>query len=101
MDPYSRPRGYRPVTPVVIVGGTRPLRRHHRRPQRVLRGAGLAEGRALVRLLEALQDQAADAHTRFWSLHALDGEAPLGVQRGVRRGQPEPAPRDRADAAPF
>ncbi len=46
---------------VAVVGGAGAFARNHGRAQRVLRRAARAEGRALVRLLQALQDQAADA----------------------------------------
>ncbi len=53
-------RGFQ-MPSVGVIGGTRTLCRHHRGAQRRLRRAFLAERGALVRLLLALQDQAADA----------------------------------------
>src|SRR5262245_14511048 len=86
---------------VVVIGRTRAFRRHHGSAERVLWRAGFPEGRALVRLLEPLEDQPADADVRFRHAKALDGEALFRIKFGISVAQAVAALRDRADAAPL
>src|SRR5258707_853955 len=62
------------------IRSARPLRGHHRGPQRRLRRASGAERRTLRRLLHPLQNQSADALRRFMPLHLSDVENQLGVK---------------------
>ena len=54
-------RSFLKMAAVSVIGGTRSFGRHHGGPQRRLRRAFPAERRAIVRLLQPLQDLAADA----------------------------------------
>ncbi len=89
------------VPPVGVVRRARPLRRHHRRPQRRLRRAFLAERRAVVRLLQPLEHLPADAQRRLLRLDVVHFEEPLGVVVAVLVAQLEAALGDQADAAPL
>src|SRR5262249_34506516 len=64
---------------IVIVSSACAFRRYHRRTQRILRGALHGESRALVRLLDALQDESADALRRLTRGLAGEREAPVGI----------------------
>ena len=86
---------------VGVVGGTGPFGRDHRRAQRRLRRAFAAERRAVVRLLQPLEDLPADADRRFLRLDAVDVEEPLGVVVAILVAQLEAALRDQADAPPL
>src|SRR6267142_6795243 len=86
---------------VMIIGGAGPLRRDHRRSQRRLGRAVGAEGGALRRLLQPLQNLAADAQIRLGHFNVLAGKPSLGIVVGVRRGEPKPALWNNPDAAPF
>src|SRR5690242_10356775 len=83
------------------VGRTRAFRRYHRRTQGILRRAGLAESRALVRLLQSAENLAADADRRFFRLqigHLVDA---LGVEVFIRGTQTIATHGNRSDATPF
>ena len=87
---------------VGVVGGTRPFGRDHRRPQRRLRRAFPAERRAVVRLLQPLQDLPADADRRFLrSRCSSTSKQPLGVVVAILVAQLVAALRDQADAPPL
>src|SRR5579864_4420649 len=64
---------------IVIVGRARALGRYHGRAQRIFRRALHGECRAFVRLLDALQNQSADALRRFTRRLAREGEAAVGI----------------------
>src|SRR5919198_3546248 len=76
-------------SPIVVIGGARPLGRHHARPDRVLGRAGGAEDLALPRLDHTFQDLAALARLRVGPAHARHAEAPLGVELRVGVRQPQ------------
>ena len=65
---------------VAVVRRARALGRDHRRAQRLLRRAARAERRALVRLLQPLQDQAADALRRLLGARCRRRRTALGVE---------------------
>ena len=75
---------------IAVIGGAGPFGRDHRRAQRTFRRAADAEGRALVRLLVALQTPSPAMHSAGSSaVMRLDAEAALGVELGDRpRGAP-------------
>src|SRR5207253_2663347 len=85
------------VPPVRVIGRARALGRHHCRAERVLRRAGLAEGRAVVGLLQPPEHLAADADARFARLDVVDLEEPLGVVVAVLVAELEPALGDDPD----
>src|SRR5579864_1370911 len=64
---------------IVIVGRARAFRRYHGRAERILRRALHRERGALVRLLDALQDESADAFRRLARRLARKWEAQVGV----------------------
>src|SRR5579871_2616155 len=64
---------------IVIIGRARALRRYHGSTERILRGALNRERRTLVRLLDALQNQSADAIRRLMRDFTRKGEAAVCV----------------------
>jgi hypothetical protein len=60
-----------------------------------------AESRAICRLFQSLQDQAADALAGILGLVSVEVESPHRVERGIFVAQAESTVRDRADATPF
>src|SRR5579862_2742187 len=90
-----------PITTVVVISRTGPLRRDHRGPQRMLGGTRLAECLALIRFHQPLQDQAADARLRFADFHPLDGKPLFGIELGIGRRQAIAALRNSADPPPL
>src|SRR5512135_3374176 len=92
-------RGLDPAVPVVRGAGT--LRRHHRRAERTLGRAAATEGGTFVRLLQALEDEAADALAGLFLGDRGHVEAGLRVKARVALLQCEAALRDFADSAPL
>src|SRR4051812_5169886 len=90
---------YLQMPAICVIGGACPFRRDHGRAERGLRRARPAELRAVVRLLESLEDQAADAEGRFLRLDVVHREPRLGVEVAIRLAEPVAAPRDQADPA--
>ena len=86
---------------VAIIGGARALGRYHRRAERMLWRAECSKSGTFERLVDALQDQAADAVAAFLSSVICQPEAAFGVKEGVTRTQPQSALGDLADAAPL
>ena len=89
------------MPPVGVVRSARALGRHHGRAQRMLRRAQRAEGRAIVRLLDAAQNLAADADLRLERGDLGNVEELLRVVRGKLLAQAVAAAGDGADAAPL
>src|SRR5262249_50711771 len=89
------------VAAVLVVGGARALGGDHRRAERAPRRALASERRAVARLLQAAEDQAAHAERRLMRLDGVDLEALLGVVLAVLPADPIARLRDRADAAPL
>ena len=85
----------------MVISGAGAFRRHHRRPERVFRRAGFSEGRAVVRLLEPLKDQSADADARLGDLNAFDVEPLFRIKLGIGGAEPKAALRNRSDASPL
>ena len=71
---------------IAVIGGAGALGRHHGDAERMLRRAARAEGRAVGRLLLALQHQPGDALGRLLGARADQAEAPLGVEVRVGVG---------------
>src|SRR5579872_3891653 len=86
---------------IVIVRRARPFRRNHGSVERIFRCALHGKRRTFVRLLDALQNQSADALRRFAG--GLDGRGvtPVGIillkaaaqLESTRRNLAQPAPR--------
>src|SRR5215472_12098553 len=83
------------------VRGAGSLGGNHRRAQRRLRRALLAERRTIVRLLQPLEHLPADTQRRFLRLDVIDLEAALGVVIAVLVAQLETAFGNQTDAAPL
>src|SRR5208283_6006200 len=64
---------------IVVIGRACAFRRYHGSAQRILRRTFHGEGRTLVRLLDALQDETADALRGFAGGLARKGEAAVSV----------------------
>src|ERR1700760_3898048 len=64
---------------IVIVGRACPFRRYHGSAERIFRCALHGKCPALVRLLDALQNQSADALGRFLRRFAVEWEAAVGI----------------------
>src|SRR6266496_3636325 len=73
------------MSAIAIVGGTRPLRRHHRRAEWMLGRALGPEHRTLPRLAESLQHETGDAFFRLASADRRHGETLLGIEAPVPR----------------
>src|SRR5271166_759822 len=86
---------------VVIIGRARALRRNHRRAQRIFRRALHRKLRTLVRLFEALQNQAADALGRLVSHFSREREAAVGIMFLKTPAQLKAAGRNLYEAAPL
>src|SRR5512144_2471597 len=84
-------------TAVEIVRGAGALAAHHGGAERGAGGAGRPEGRALVRIDEALQHLTAAAHRRLRRPDAGDVEPLLGVPGAVPLREPPPRSGDDAD----
>src|SRR5262245_45768976 len=89
------------MTAVGVISGAGSLGGYHRGAERGLRRALVAERGALVGLLQPLEDLPADAHRRFLRFQIVHLENVLGVVVPVLVAQPEAAPGDQADPAPF
>src|SRR6266576_4250567 len=86
---------------IVIVGRARPFGRYHRRAQRIFRRALHGKRRAFVRLLDALENQAADALRRLARRLAGEGKAAVSVVLLKAPAKLEAARRNFAKAAPL
>src|SRR5271156_2294023 len=86
---------------VSVVGGAGALGRYHGRPQRTLRSTQRAERRAIVRLLNAPQDLAADAYLRFEGGNLRHIEQLLRILCGKLVAQMVAAHGDGANPAPL
>src|ERR1039458_6340815 len=89
------------VAAVGVVRSARALGGDHGCAEGMLRIAERAEGRAIVRLLDAAQDFAADAYLRLECGDLGDVEEFLRVVRSKLLAQTVPAARNGADAAPL
>src|SRR3989338_4565124 len=88
-------------TPVLVVGRAGALGGNHGRAQGILRRAAVAEGRAVERLLQALQDLGALAFGRLFDAGVGEAEDSFSVEGGELRPQPQPAPGNPPQAAPL
>src|SRR5579859_6904418 len=86
---------------IVIVGRARTFGRYHRRAERIFRRTLHGERRAFVRLLDALQNQSADALGRFPRRFAGVREAAVSVVFLKAPAQLESAGGDLAQSAPL
>src|SRR5580765_7249590 len=64
---------------IVIVGRARAFGRYHGSAERIFRRALHGKCRALMRLLDALQNQSADALRRLFCGFAVEREAEIGI----------------------
>src|SRR6516165_6932593 len=86
---------------IVIVGRASAFGRYHRSAQRIFRGALHGKRRALVGLLDALQNKSADALGRFVHRLAREWEAAVGIVFLEASAKLEAAGRNFAEAAPL
>src|SRR5580700_6814947 len=86
---------------IVVVGRARAFGRYHGRAQRIFRRALHGKGRTLVRLLDALENQAADALRRFASRLAGERKAAVGVVLLRTSSELKSARRDFAQPTPL
>src|SRR5664280_2855884 len=91
-----------PQVPAIgVIRGASAFRRNHRRSQRMLRIAFLAECRAIVRLLDAAQDLTADANLGLEGINLLHVEKTLGIMLAELPAQFVTAFRNRPHPSPF
>src|SRR5262249_48430698 len=83
------------------IGRTGAFRGNHRGTQGILWCTLLAERGAVVRLLEALQDQAADANSGFLRVEAIYFKDAFGIVIVKLGPQPVAALWNSADSAPL
>src|ERR1700751_2414548 len=86
---------------IVVVGRARAFRRYHGSAERIFRRALHGKRRAVVRLLDALQNQSADALRRFVRRFARKWEAAVGIVSLKTPAQLEAAGGNFAQAAPL
>src|SRR5215469_11953798 len=94
---------------IVVISGAGAFRRYHGSAQRILRRALHGKSRALARLLDALQDQPADALGRFQCRLAGEGETPVRIVflessaelKAAGRNLAQPTPLPRGDLEDF
>src|ERR1035441_8193816 len=86
---------------ITVVRRTRSLGRYHRRSQRMIGRASLAIRGAVFGLLRTLHHQSADALGIFFGRVSRDAKARLRVELREIGGQPQPALRNLANAAPL
>src|SRR5579864_5370207 len=85
----------------VIVGRARAFGRYHGSAQRIFGRALHSKGRTLVRLLEPLQNQSADALRRLLRGLASEGESAVGIVFLKSSAQLKTAGGNLAQAAPL
>src|SRR5690606_30436225 len=86
---------------VAEVGGAGALAGYHGRAERLFRRTARTERGAFVRLLDALQDQAADAFRLASDRCGGNGKSLFGIIAFVFLTQAQSAARNHADAAPV
>src|SRR6266436_6791346 len=89
------------MPPVGVIRGAGAFSGHHGRAPRSLRCAKRPESRAIVRLLNPLQDPPADTDRRLFGIDLFHFEEPLGIMIAKFIAQSEAAFRNGSDSAPF
>src|ERR1019366_1043009 len=87
--------------PEKVISGAGAFARDHGRAQRRLRRAAGAEGAAIDRFRQALQNLRGDAFGGLLDARGLDVEAAFRIEGGVFGAQPVAGRGDETDAAPF
>src|SRR5580704_12414001 len=86
---------------VRVIGSARSFGRNHCCAQRMMRSALLAKGRAIVRLFDSLQNEAADTDGRLLGVNFFHFKQPLGVVVAELVAQLVAALGDRTHTTPF